>query len=118
MTDRHRPPGRARPVRDDEETRKVKTGGGDSLVTAQAEADTRGIKIELPKGVIPAAIITAREKRLEEIRDVLEREGGYVAEPAEVWEWYIEELETELVAARATVAAFKGSEVGSEGGAL
>ena len=113
--------GRARPARDDEETREIKTGGGDALTAAQAEADTRGIKIdvsklEIPKR-IPAAIITAREKRLEEIRDLLEREGGYTAEAAEVWEWYIEELESELMIARAShamVAEIEGSEVGSD----
>ncbi len=87
--DRHRPPGRARPSRDDEETRKVKTSGGDSLTAAQAEANTA-----------PAYTIhTSRETRLEEIRVELGPRPDEMAPEdyeGDVWSQYADELEAAI----------------------
>lgn len=67
-----RPLGRARPARDDEETRRVKTKGGSSLTAAQADADATPVLVVDPTikpPVSPERIVDLLEEReLEEWR--------------------------------------------------
>lgn len=108
MNERRKPPGRARPARDDDETRKVQTGGGDALVTAQAEADTAppyAIREASDASLLAemeakARRCEAREKRLDELvetfLDEIDPEAAAVDRYVEELEEKIEELEVEL----------------------